>query len=62
MSARMAAFSHQQATGQPITPGQLAERMNIPEAQADTILDHLDGATPPPVTAVNGTAINGSRP
>jgi hypothetical protein len=62
MSARMAAFAHQQATGQPITPGQLAERMNIPPALAESILHHTDGTTPPPVTAVNGTANGGSRP
>ena len=64
MPARMTAFSHQQVTGQPITPGQLAERMNIPEHQAETLLRELglDGVTPPPVTAVNGTVRNGSRP
>jgi hypothetical protein len=58
----MTAFSHQQATGQPITPGQLAERLGIPEVLAESVLDHLDGTAPPPVTAVNGTATSGSRP
>jgi hypothetical protein len=62
IAARMAAFAHQQATGQPITPGQLAERQDIPLALAESLLDHLDGTTPPPVTAANGTVINGSRP
>ena len=57
----MTAFAHLQNTGQPITPGQLADRMNIPPALAGAILHHLDG-TSPSVTAVNGTVINGSRP
>jgi hypothetical protein len=61
ISTRMAAYSHQQETGTPITSGELATRMNIPPALAESLLDHLDG-TPPPVTAVNGTAMNGSRP
>ena len=50
ISARMTAFSHQQETGTPITPGELAARMDIPPALAESILDHLDGDTPPPVT------------
>jgi hypothetical protein len=58
----MAAFSHRQQTGTPITPGELATRMSIPPALAESLLDHLDGTTPPPVTAANGTAMNGSRP
>jgi hypothetical protein len=62
ISARMAAFSHRQQTGTPITPGELATRMSIPPALAESLLDHLDGTTPPPVTAANGTAMNGSRP
>jgi hypothetical protein len=61
ISARMAAYSHQQDTGTPITSGELADRMNIPPALAESLLDHLDG-TPPPVTAASGTAMNGSRP
>jgi hypothetical protein len=56
ISARMTAFAHQQATGQPITPGQLAERLVIPLALAESLLDHL-GGTPPPVT-VNGTPVH----
>jgi hypothetical protein len=60
ISARMAAFSHRQQTGTPITPGELATRMSIPPALAESLLDHLDGTTPPPVTAVNGTPVNGS--
>lgn len=62
ISARMAAFSHQQQAGTPITPGELAARMSIPPALAESLLDHLDGGTPPPVTAVNGSVMNGSRP
>jgi hypothetical protein len=61
ISARMAAFSHQQQAGTPITSGELATRMSIPPSLAESLLDHLDG-TPPPVTAVNGTVLNGSRP
>jgi hypothetical protein len=57
ISARMTAFDHQQATGQPITPGQLAERLAIPLALAESLLDHIDG-TLPTVTAVNGTSVH----
>src|SRR6516164_5801594 len=53
ISARMTAFAHQQATGQPITAGELAERLAVPPALAGSLIDHL-GGTPPPVTAVNG--------
>jgi hypothetical protein len=53
--------THRQATGNPITASELAARMNVPPAVAESLLDHLDG-TPPPVTAVNGTVVNGSRP
>ena len=62
-SARMAAFAHQQATGQLITPAGLASHLDIPDTLATTLLDHLDGA-PPSVTALNGTGIPsaGSRP
>jgi hypothetical protein len=63
ISARMAAFSHHQQTGTPITSGELATRMNLPSALAESLLDHLnDGDTPPSVTAVNGIVMNGSRP
>ena len=55
ISARMTAFAHQQETGQPITPGQLADRLGVPVPLAESLLDHLGGTTPPPVTAVNGT-------
>jgi hypothetical protein len=58
----MAAFAHQQETGQPITPAQLAERMGIPNSLAASILGQPGDATPSPVTHVNGTALNGSRP
>ena len=56
ISARMTAFHHQQATGRPITDGELAERLGIPPVLAGTL---LGGITPPPVTAVNGTALSG---
>jgi hypothetical protein len=57
ISARMTAFAHQQATDQPITPGQLADRLAIPPALAESLIDQLGGA-PPPVTAVNGTPVH----
>jgi hypothetical protein len=57
ISARMTAFNHQQATGQPITAGELADRLAVPPALAGALLDHL-GGTPPPVTAVNGTPVH----
>jgi hypothetical protein len=60
LSARMAAFSHQQATGQPITPQGLASHLNIPGTLAGTLLDRIGGT--PPVTTVNGTAPGGGRP
>ena len=63
ISARMTAFHHQQATGRPITDSELAERLAIPPALAESLLGHLNGGDSPPlVTAVNGTVMNGSRP
>jgi hypothetical protein len=63
ISARMTAFAHQQETGHPITPGQLADRLTIPLPLAESLIDHLDGTTPPPVTALNGTpAIREGQP
>jgi hypothetical protein len=61
LSARMAAFAHHQATGQTITPDALASHLNIPATLAGTLLHHI-GGTPPPVTAINGTPLPGSRP
>jgi hypothetical protein len=66
-SARMAAFAHHQATGQPITADGLAAHLDIPPILAGTLIHHLDGTgtpgtTPSPVTAINGTPIAGSRP
>jgi hypothetical protein len=66
-SARMAAFAHHQATGQPITADGLAAHLDIPPTLAGTLIHHLDGTgtpgtTPPSVTTVNGTPIAGSRP
>ncbi len=64
--ARMAAFTHYQATGQPITADRLAAHLDIPPTVAGTLLHHLDGTgttgTTPSVTAINGTPITGSRP
>jgi hypothetical protein len=60
MSAGMIAFNHQAATGQAITPGELAKRLNLPLTYAESLLDHP--GDPSPVTTFNGTAINGSRP
>lgn len=60
--ARMAAFTHQQATGQPITAENLASHLAIPPALAGQLMHHLDGTatsdTPPsPVTHANGTPV-----
>jgi len=62
IGARMAAFTHQQATGQPITPDGLASHLNIPPALAGTLLHHIGGTPPQDVTAINGTAPGGNRP
>jgi hypothetical protein len=59
-SARMAAFAHQQATGQPITADGLADHFAISPALAGTLLHHLDGTPSPSVTAANGTPVTGS--
>jgi hypothetical protein len=58
-SARMAAFAHQQATGQPITVDGLADHLGLSTTLAGTLLHHLDGTIPPSVTAANGTPITG---
>jgi hypothetical protein len=63
ISARMTAFAHQQATGHPITESELADRLAIPPALAGSLLDHLGGTIPPPVTAANGTPVTpGGQP
>jgi hypothetical protein len=65
--ARMAAFTHQQATGQPITADTLATHLAIPADLAGQLLHALDGTAtdnspPPTVTHVNGTSyLAGSR-
>jgi hypothetical protein len=66
-SAQMAAFAHRQATGQPITADGLAAHLNISPTVAGILLHHLDGTgitgtASSPVTAVNGTPLDGSRP
>jgi Protein of unknown function (DUF2637) len=67
--ARMAAFTHRQATGQPITADTLATHLAIPPTLAGHLLHALDdaattGTTPSPtVTHANGTSYPvGSRP
>ena len=60
-SARMTAFAHRQATGNPITTSDMAAKLGVPPALAESLIDHI-GGTPPPVTEVNGTVVNGSRP
>jgi hypothetical protein len=60
-SARMTAFAHFQATGNPITASEIAARLGVPPALAESLLERIDG-TPPPVTEANGTVMNGSRP
>jgi hypothetical protein len=66
--ARMAAFTHQQATGQPITTDTLADHLAIPPALAGQLLHALGdtattGIPSPDVTAVNGTDLPiGGRP
>lgn len=66
--ARMAAFTHQQATGQPITTTALADHLAIPPALAGQLLHALGDTTtttgiPSPATAINGTDLaTGGRP
>jgi len=65
--ARMAAFTHRQATGHDITADALATHLAIPADIAGNLLHALGdtgtaGTTPPQVTHVNGTAPGGSRP
>jgi hypothetical protein len=60
-SARMTAFAHRQATGNPITASEIADRLGVPPALAESLLERIDG-TPPPVTEASGTVMNGSRP
>src|SRR4051794_6257557 len=56
--ARMAAFTHRQATGHTITAPALADHLGIPpEVAGDLIhaLGELGESTPAPITHVNGT-------
>jgi len=59
-TARLYAQSHQQATGETITPGQLAVRMRIPTTAADRLLRTLNNtnSTTPALAGPH----NGSRP
>jgi hypothetical protein len=62
-SAQTAAFAHQQATGQPITPVDLASRLGIPPALATSLLDAIHGTiSTAAVTDSNGTPLAGNRP
>jgi hypothetical protein len=63
--ARMAAFTHRQATGHTITAPALADHLGIPPELAGTLIhalgddgDPADNA-PAPITHVNGTATTG---
>ena len=61
MGARLAAFSHQQTTGAPITGPTLAERLNLAPHTAARLLAAI--ADPAPLEAANGTHYpNGNRP
>jgi hypothetical protein len=67
LSARMAAFAHHQATGQPITTRELASHLAIPHNLAATLLHALDGTVisgpqPSPGATLNGTRTARSRP
>jgi hypothetical protein len=62
--ARMAAFTHRQATGRSITTPALADHLGIPPELAGTLIHALgdDGDpadTPAPITHVNGTPTTG---
>lgn len=58
-TARFSVVNHQQTTGRPITPDELATRMSITPDLARRLLAALgEDYTPPPTTAtVNGTAV-----
>ncbi len=61
MGARLAAFSHQQATGTPITGAALAERFDLDAKTAAQLVTAIDNTAP--LAAVNGTHYpNGGRP
>jgi hypothetical protein len=63
--ARMAAFTHRQATGQAITTPALAEHFGIPHQLADKLIHALGDVgepvdtNPSPITTVNGTPVVG---
>ena len=62
----MAAYTHRQATGQPITADTLATHLDIPRDLAGQLIHALGDTDPTPsptVTHVNGTSSTaGSRP
>jgi ethanolamine ammonia-lyase small subunit len=45
-SARFAATNHEQATGESITPGELAARISVPTTTAANLLRALHSETP----------------
>lgn len=55
-SARMAAFTHQQNTGRPITTDGLAEHLGITTGQAAVLLRDLQAPTTPTASQHEGTA------
>jgi hypothetical protein len=60
MSAQMVAFSHQSATGKPITLDTLAEKLGVNHTTARQLLTHLGHDIPAPATPperVNGSPI-----
>jgi len=59
MSAQMVAFSHQAATGKPITLATLAEKLGVNHATARQLLTHLGHDIPTPAVPerVNGSPI-----
>jgi hypothetical protein len=60
--ARMAAFTHRQATGHDITADTLARHLAIPLGTAEQLITELGGTTPqPPVTTASDPAYAGSR-
>jgi hypothetical protein len=52
--ARMAAFTHHQATGQPITADALADHLGITQPLAAAALHHLNGTTIPDAVPEHG--------
>jgi hypothetical protein len=58
--ARMAAFTHRQATGQPITTDTLATHLAIPHTLAGQLLHALDDTATGDTTTSTATSVNGT--